>query len=135
MTRQTRTPVTRKTVSISIAERTKRHMKYLCLAYGNEEDWDELGSLVQEGLLAQDEILRKRGDVVAAVDRQPTTVRAWDGVPETTNGSEAESDIPLAGFYIVEADNRDHAVHLISETPCARANGRIEVWPIETINA
>lgn len=109
-------------------------MKYLCLAYGNEEDWDELGSLVQEGLLAQDEILRKRGDVVAAVDREATTVRAWDGVPETTNGSDENSDLPLAGFYIIEADDRDHAIHLVSQTPCARARGVIEVREIAEIN-
>jgi hypothetical protein len=109
-------------------------MKYLCLAYGNEEDWNELGSLVQSGLLAQDELLRKRGDVVAAVNEKTTIVKAWDGVPETTDKASSQAHIPLTGFYIIEADDKDHAIHLVSETPCARAGGHIEIREIAEIN-
>jgi hypothetical protein len=37
-------------------------------------------------LLAQDEVLRKRGDVVAAVRQKATVVRAWDGTAAITDG-------------------------------------------------
>ena len=47
-------------------------MKYLCLAYGAEKDWKSLTKSQQEVLLAQDEIVRKRGALMAAV---ATTVR------------------------------------------------------------
>ena len=59
------------------------YMKFLCLAYGAEKDWLDLPDARRQELLAQDEVLRKRGDLVAAV-RQPTVVRAWDGTPTTS---------------------------------------------------
>jgi hypothetical protein len=42
-------------------------MKYLILAYGAEKDWKTLSKAEQDELLAQDEVLRKRGGIVAAL--------------------------------------------------------------------
>jgi hypothetical protein len=109
-------------------------MKYLCLAYGDENDWKQLTKAEQEVLLQQDEALRQRGDLVAAVDNSATTVRAWDGVPTTTDGGFAESKVPLAGFSIIEAPDLERAIELVADTPCARAKGAIEVRPIDQIN-
>ena len=44
-------------------------MKYLCLAYGAEKDWNALSEEEQDTLLAQDEALRRRGVLMAAVQR------------------------------------------------------------------
>ena len=52
-------------------------MRYLCLAYGAERDWLALSEGEREELLANDEIIRERGDEVAVLGL-PTTVRAWD---------------------------------------------------------
>ena len=82
-------------------------MKYLCLAYGDEKDWRELSKAEQDKLLEQDEVLRQRGDLVAVVDQSATTVRAWDGVPETSEGGFAESRVPLAGFAIIVTYQHD----------------------------
>lgn len=109
-------------------------MKYLCLAYGDEKDWKELSKAEQDALLEQDEALRRRGDLVAAVDQAATTVRAWDGVPETTQGGFAESRVPLAGFAIIDAPDLERAIELVADTPCARAKGAIELRPIDQIN-
>ncbi|MGA7307276.1 MAG: YciI family protein [Rhodothermales bacterium] len=109
-------------------------MKFLCLAYGKEDDWNELNSTLQNGLLAQDEILRQRGDVVAAVEEDAATVRVENGAPMLEEGSLADSNLPLTGFYIIEASNRDEAVHLIHDTPCAGAKGAIEVRAISEAN-
>jgi hypothetical protein len=70
-------------------------MKYLVLAYGDEKDWNALSKSEQKALLAQDEVLRSRGDVVAAVQPTVTTVRAWDGIPTTTDGAFADSKAPV----------------------------------------
>jgi hypothetical protein len=104
-------------------------MKFLCLAYGDEKDWHALSEAEQEELLAQDEVLRQRGDLVAAVG-EAAIVRAWDGTPSTTTGTVAESPIPLAGFSVLEARDLDEAIQLIAYTPCARAKGAVEVRPI-----
>ena len=42
------------------------------------------------------------------------------------------SDLPVAGFALIEADDIDHAVAKVSTTPCAVAHGVVEVWPLET---
>jgi hypothetical protein len=105
-------------------------MKYLCLAYGSEEDWKELSEEEQNALLAQDDVLRDRGDLVAAVGLQVTTVRAWDGAPAMSEGPLTGTKLPLAGFGIVEAADLNEAVRLIADTPCARAKGAVEIRPI-----
>jgi hypothetical protein len=109
-------------------------MKYLCLAYGSEKDWNDLTKPEQDALLAQDEMLRRRGALVAAVQPTVTTVRAWHGAPTTTDGAFAESGAPLAGFCIIEAADLDEVVRLVAHTPCARAKGAIEVRAIAAMN-
>ncbi len=104
-------------------------MRYLCLAYGDEKDWSALSKDEQDALLAQDEVLRRRGDLVSAVG-SATTVRAWDGTPSTTDGPFATAAVPLAGFSLIEAEDLDEAIRLVADTPCARAKGAVEVWPI-----
>lgn len=105
-------------------------MKYLVLAYGDEKDWNALSKEEQEELLAQDEVLRRRGDTVAAVQPTATVVRAWDGTPTTTDGPFAETRPGLAGFGIIEARDLDEAIQLVANTPCARAGGAVEIRPI-----
>ncbi len=110
-------------------------MKYLCLAYGDEKDWNVLPKSEQDELLAQDEVLRKRGALMAAVETTVITVRAWDGTPKVTDGAFADSGIPLAGFSVIEAADVNEVINLVAQTPCARAKGVIEVRPILAINA
>jgi len=109
-------------------------LKFLVLAYGTEEHWNALPESEQNVLLAQDEVLRKRGDVVAAVQVAVTTVRAWDGTPTTTDSAFAASSAPLAGFGIIDATNLDEAIGLVAQTPCARAKGAVEVRSIAAIS-
>jgi len=104
-------------------------MKYLCLAYGDEKDWKALSKSEQDALLAQDEVLRKRGDLVASV-RAGTTVRMVDGEVTATPGSFASGRVPFVGFGLVEARDLDEAIALVSKTPCVGAKGAVEVWPV-----
>ena len=41
-----------------------------------------------------------------------------------------QSELPVAGFMVVEAANADEAVQLVAGTPCAVAFGVVEVWPL-----
>jgi hypothetical protein len=109
-------------------------MRYLVLAYGAEKDWDALTQSEQQALLAQDDVLRKRGDLVAAVEPATTNVRAWDGTPTTCEGPFASSPAPLAGFGIIEAASLEEVVQLVAQTPCARAKGAVEVRRILAMN-
>lgn len=109
-------------------------MKFLCLAYGAEKDWNALDRDQQQALLANDDALRRRGVLMAAVQTDVTTVRAWDGTPDSFSGAFAESRVPLAGFSIIEAATLEEVIRLVSNTPCARAKGAIEIRPITAIN-
>lgn len=109
-------------------------MKFLCLAYGSEQDWKSLSKPEQEALLAQDSVLREEGALMGAVGTQATTVRAWDGNPSTSQQPVAPLKIPLAGFSIIDADSLEAVVAMVSQTPCARAKGAIEVRPITILN-
>ena len=109
-------------------------MKYLCLAYGDEKGWNALTKKEQDALLAQDEVLRQRGVLMAAVRTTVTTVRAWDGKPTASDGPFAGSEVPLAGFSVIEAADLDEVIRLVAGTPCARAGGAIEIRPITAIN-
>jgi hypothetical protein len=104
-------------------------VKFLCLAYGDEKEWIALSKRRQDELLAQDEKLRQRGDLVEAVS-PASTVRAWEGPPSIASGPYAQGKAPLAGFALIEARDLAEAVELVAKTPCAVAGGAVEVWPI-----
>ena len=62
---------------------------------------------------------------------QPVQVRNHDGAGvETTEGSFLRSDLPIAGFAVIEAATLEEAISLVSKSPCAVAHGVIEVWPL-----
>src|SRR4051812_45805082 len=104
-------------------------MKFLVLAYGDEKEWNLLSKAEQEELLAQDEVLRKRGDLVAAV-KPSTIVRAPGGKRVVEKGPFARGRVPMAGFGFIEAADLDEAIELVTDTPCSRAGGAVEIWPV-----
>ncbi|MGH9438708.1 MAG: hypothetical protein ACRD22_12650 [Terriglobia bacterium] len=41
------------------------------------------------------------------------------------------SHLPVAGFTVIEAPTMDEAIEMVSQTPCAVADGVVEVWPLD----
>jgi hypothetical protein len=113
-------------------------MKYLCLAYEEEEKLDALSraewdALRQETLGYVDELTRSgRLLVTHALQsvRSATTVRVRQGRLSTTDGPFAETKESLGGFFLVEARDLNEAIQIASRWPSARI-GSIEVRPIE----
>ncbi|QJD30906.1 YciI family protein [Methylococcus geothermalis] len=115
-------------------------MKYLCLAYEEEqklndlsrEEWDALRG---ETLAYVDE-LRNSGHLLATHAlqsvRTATTVRVGGGRLSATDGPFAETKEQLGGFFLIEARDLNEAVHIASRWPSARL-GSIEVRPIEEL--
>lgn len=63
---------------------------------------------------------------------QPVQVRNHDGAGvETSEGPFMRSDLPIAGFAVIEAQTLEEALSLASKSPCAVAHGVIEVWPLK----
>jgi hypothetical protein len=105
-------------------------MKFLCLAYGDEAGWHSLSEGEKAEVLGHDAVIRDRGNLMSAVQPTVTSVRNWDRHLEVSSDSFARRDLPLAGFSVIEAENMEEAVKLVSNTPCARARGIIEIRPL-----
>lgn len=113
-------------------------MKYLCMAYEEEEvlnrltrsEWDAL----REETLAYVEVLRKNGHLIGThalkSARTATTVRVRDGKPSVMDGPFAETKEQLGGYFLIEAADLDQALQLAARWPSARI-GIIEVRPIQ----
>ena len=46
------------------------------------------------------------------------------------NSAFLSSDLPVAGFAVIEAADLSEAIKIVSLTPCAVAHGVVEVWPL-----
>jgi hypothetical protein len=108
-------------------------MKYLCLVYLDEQ---RLNELPDADCVAYDTAIRSSGHCLASEALQPvhtaTTVRVRDGKLSITDGPFAETKEQLTGFYLIEAEDLDEAIHIAANIPPARV-GSIELRPIRPI--
>lgn len=105
-------------------------MKFLCLAYGDEDGWNALSEGERQEALAHDAVIRDRGNFMSAVRTEVTSVRNWDRNLVVSAQPLDEQKLPLAGFSMIEAATLDEVIQLVSNTPCARARGVIEIRPL-----
>jgi hypothetical protein len=102
-------------------------MKFLCLAYGDEAGWYSLSEEERREVLAQDAVIRDRGNLMSAVQTKVTSVKNWNRNLEVSDEPYAQHQLPLAGFSVIEAESLNEVIELVSNTPCARARGVIEI--------
>ena len=102
-------------------------MKFLCLAYGDEAGWNRLSAADKDEVLAADAAIRARGNLMSAVRPEVSTVTNWDGTTRLTETPYAKHALPLAGFSVIEAQTLEEVIRLVEKTPCARADGYIEI--------
>jgi hypothetical protein len=111
-------------------------MKYLCLIYLDEQQMDALPAAEMDSLNARhldlNDDLRRSGHFVEAEALEPArraaTLRMRQGRPSVTDGPFAEAKEVVAGFYLIEARDRDEALEVAARFPSAPL-GRVEVWP------
>ncbi len=113
-------------------------MKYLCLAYEEEDKLNSLSSsewdLLRDQTLAYVQNLKDGGLLVSAEALQSvhtaTTVRVRAGRLSLTDGPFAETKEQLGGFFVINARDLNEALQVASRWPSAQL-GSIEVRPIE----
>jgi hypothetical protein len=110
-------------------------MKFLCLAYGDEDGWHSLNEDEKTEVLSNDKSIRDQGNLMSAVRPNVTSVRNWDRKLEITQESYAQHRLPLAGFSVIEAESLNEVIELVSNTPCPRAKGVIEIRPFWDLSA
>lgn len=113
-------------------------MKYLCLGYLDEEAWEamsepERDELVEE-CFAYDRVLHEGGHFVDGHALQSpdsaAIVRTRNGKVAVTDGPFAETKEKLGGLLVMEANDLNHAIQLMSKHPGTRI-GPFEIRPID----
>jgi hypothetical protein len=115
-------------------------MKYLLLVHHSEENFATFSEATRQGMLAESvqltHQLHANGQYVHASPLHPTStgvlVRVRDGKSFVTDGPFAETREQLAGYFLVNAKDRDEAVAIASRIPGARI-GTVEVRPVREI--
>jgi len=111
-------------------------MKYLCLIYLDEEQMDAMPAGEMNTLNAKhldfNDGLRGSGHFIEAEALEPARtaarIRVRQGKPSVTDGPFAEAKEVVAGFYLIEARDRDEAIQVAARIPSAPL-ATIEVWP------
>ena len=113
-------------------------MRYLCLGYHDEQAWQALPDAKRQQLLddtfAYERELRSGGHVVDTKGlqsaRSAATLRFSGGRPAVTDGPFAETKEQLGGIMVLEANDLNHAIQLMSNLPCMRIGGSLEIRPL-----
>ena len=111
-------------------------MKYVCLGYiepGKFENMtDSERNAFVDSCFTYDDVLRNNGNFAGGEGLQPpgnaVTLRFRDGTVTVTDGPYAETKEQLGGILILEANDLNHAIQLMSKHPGVRA-GPFELRP------
>ncbi|MEJ6848089.1 YciI family protein [Sinorhizobium fredii] len=105
--------------------------KYIAIGYGDQAGYDRTPQNIREAAHHHDASLKQRG-VMMGIAETPIQVRNPNGSGVLTQtGPYLSSDLPIAGFSIMEAKDINEAIEFASKSPCAVAHGVIEIWPLK----
>ena len=112
-------------------------VRYMCFGYMDETAFGGMSDTEREAFIeecfAYDDVLRKGGHFLAGEAlqgaRNAATLRFQNGRVSVTDGPYAETKEHLGGILILEANDLNHAIQLMSKHPGLR-NGPFEIRPI-----
>ena len=114
-------------------------MKYLCMGYHDAKAWEAMTDgqrkAIQDESVAWGELLRKNGHCSGATGLRESVSAATlrfesSGAMSITDGPFAETKEQLGGVMVLEATDLNHAITLMSQMPCMRFGGSLEIRPI-----
>ncbi len=105
--------------------------KFVTIGYGDRAGYDRTDPSARDDAHAYEARLHAEGALMG-IAGPPTQVRNHGGAAvDATPGPFMRSDLPVAGFAVIEAPTLEDAISMVSKTPCAVAHGVVEVWPLE----
>jgi hypothetical protein len=105
--------------------------KYVTIGYGDQTGYEQTAPEIRDAAHAHDAKLKRDGALIG-IAGSPVQVRNPDAAGvHTEKTAFLSSPLPIAGFAVIEADDLDEAIRLVSQSPCAVAHGVVEVWPLE----
>ncbi len=104
--------------------------RFITVGYGDEQGYRATDADVRNAAHAADARLLEQGAIMG-IAGDPIQVRNHGGRGlEISDGPYRPSSLPVAGFAVIEAANLEDAVQMIAHSPCAVADGVVEVWPL-----
>ena len=111
-------------------------MKYICLGYMEANKFETMSESERnafvDGCFAYDDVLRKNGHFAGGEAlqgaRNAVTLSFRNGKVTVTDGPYAETKEQLGGILILEANDLNHAIQLMSKHPGVRG-GPFEIRP------
>jgi hypothetical protein len=104
--------------------------KFVTIGYCDQAGYDRTTPSVRDAAHEQDAKLCLEGALIGIAGR-PVQVRNPEGAGvETLDGPFMSSNLPIAGFAVIEAVDLAEAIEKVSRVPCAVAHGVVEVWPL-----
>ena len=116
-------------------------MKYICLGYIDESKWEGISeserNVMIDECFAYDDELRKNGHFAGGEAlqsaRNAATLRFQNGKVSVTDGPFTETKEQLGGILVLEANDLNHAIQLMSKHPGVKA-GPFEIRPAADLN-
>jgi hypothetical protein len=105
--------------------------KFITIGYGDRAGYDRTSKSVRDAAHAHDEKLQRSGAIMGIAGLPVQVRNHGNDHVQTQNRPYMDSQLPVAGFSVIEAPNMDAAIEMMSQTPCAVAYGVVEVWPLE----
>jgi len=105
--------------------------KFITIGYGDREGYERTPEPIRNAAHAHDAKLQKQGVVMGIAGRAVQVRNPEAKGVNTTTGAFMSSQLPIAGFAIIEAGDINEAIGIVSLSPCAVAHGVVEVWPLE----
>jgi hypothetical protein len=111
-------------------------MKYVCLGYIEPGKFENMAESERNAMVdacfGYDDVLRRNGHFAGGEGLQPpanaVTLRFRNGKVSVTDGPYAETKEQIGGILILEANDLNHAIQLMSKHPGVRA-GPFEIRP------
>lgn len=111
-------------------------MKFVCLGYIEPDKFENMSESERNAFVdacfTYDDVLRKNGHFAGGEGLQPAssavTLRFRNGKVTVTDGPYAETKEQIGGILILEANDLDHAIRLMSKHPGVKA-GPFEIRP------
>src|SRR5687768_3484042 len=102
--------------------------KFVTIGYGDQAGYERTAPDIRSAAHAHDDKLKEHGALIG-IAGSPVQVRNPDasGV-KTENAAFMSAPLPIAGFAVIEAADISEAIKLVSQSPCAVAQGVVEVW-------
>jgi hypothetical protein len=105
--------------------------RFITIGYGDKAGYDQTAKAVRDAAHAADAERVRQGDIMG-IAGNPVQVRNHDAAKiEVEQGPFLSADLPIAGFALIEADDLSAAIEIAARSPCAVAQGVVEVWPLD----